>query len=402
MIRHLLKLVWNRKKVNFLIMIEIFFSFIVVFAVIFMSVYAYDNYRRPLGFKYENIWAIKVQASQDSGEDHEKLLASLRAMTAATREFSEVETAAAMWSAPYGSADWTTGRKTRDGRNLDIGLNVATDELKDLFGLKIIRGRWFSREDDGITNYLPVVISRAVAEGLFGDEDPIGRNVAEPEPGNRNPKEARVIGVFEDFRNRGEFSENRGYMFYRHDLQHVGEMLPLTIVAKVRPGTTADFEETLLRRLQAEARDLSLEIKPLTDRRTQNLQEYLVPMAAFGMVAGFLLLMVALGLTGVLWLNVTQRTKEIGLRRAKGATRQRIYRQIIGEVLIIAGFGVAIGTLVVIQFPLLDLLGFVDPMIFIRAIVISALVIFILALISGIYPSRLATKVTPVEALHYE
>ena len=57
MIRHYLKLVWNRKRSNLLITIEIFFSFLVVFAVVAMAAYYTNNYRRPLGFAWQDVIA---------------------------------------------------------------------------------------------------------------------------------------------------------------------------------------------------------------------------------------------------------------------------------------------------------------------------------------------------------
>ena len=66
-------------------------------------------------------------------------------------------------------------------------------------------------------------------------------------------------------------------------------------------------------------------------------------MIAAGIVAVFLLLMVVLGLTGVLWQNVTQRTPEIGLRRAMGAPPGRHPRQILGELLVITTMAVSWG-----------------------------------------------------------
>ena len=114
------------------------------------------------------------------------------------------------------------------------------------------------------------------------------------------------------------------------------------------------------------------------------------------------MLMVALGLTGRLWQSVTQRTKEIGLRRAKGATAKRIYKQILGELLVITTFGLLIGVLVVIQFPLLDFLGFATKQVYAYSLLISLALIYALTIICGLYPSRLATKVQPAEALHYE
>ena len=114
------------------------------------------------------------------------------------------------------------------------------------------------------------------------------------------------------------------------------------------------------------------------------------------------MIMVALGLTGVLWQNVTQRTKEIGLRRAKGATARRIHRQILAELLIIATAALVAGVAVVAQFPLLDLIGVISVEVYTISIVISLAVIYALTIVCGLYPSWMATKVQPAEALHYE
>ena len=70
--------------------------------------------------------------------------------------------------------------------------------------------------------------------------------------------------------------------------------------------------------------------------------------------------------------------------------------------MVITTCGALIGTLVVVQFPLLDFLGFATPKVYAYAIVISLLLIYALTAVCGLYPSWLATKVHPAEALHYE
>jgi putative ABC transport system permease protein len=408
MIRHLFKLVWNRKRINFLVTLEIFLSFLVVFAVIVFAVYYTDNYRRPLGFDYQNVWYVGVERRSGSGDkDLPQQLETSRRLLAALREFGEVESAAGMWGAPYSRGDWTGGRDDKKtGKSIEFGWNPATDDLKDVLGLQMVSGRWFGKEDDG-ASYKPVVINRKLASDLFGDEDPIGKDISDPE--DKVKVEQRVVGLIDDFRKNGEFAELRGYVIYRNDLTFKpdapegqrGEPLR-SLLIKVRPGATAALEEKLLARLQTEARDWSFSIKPLVEMRASVFQEYLVPIAAFGLVAGFLLIMVGLGLTGVLWLNVTQRTKEIGLRRAKGATRRRIYKQILGELFIVTTIGLLVGTLVVIQFPLLNLLGFASPEVYTASIFISLGLIYLLTIVCGLYPSLLATRIHPAEALHYE
>src|SRR5215210_2242260 len=66
MLTHLLKLIWNKKKQNFLLIMEMFVSFLVMFAVFTLVVYYYHNYRKPMGFKYEDVWAITYNIPETS------------------------------------------------------------------------------------------------------------------------------------------------------------------------------------------------------------------------------------------------------------------------------------------------------------------------------------------------
>ena len=121
-----------------------------------------------------------------------------------------------------------------------------------------------------------------------------------------------------------------------------------------------------------------------------------------GLIATFLLLMVGLGLVGVLWQNVSQRTREIGLRRAIGGTAQMLYRQILGELLVIATLGIFAATILVMQAPLLNLIAVVKASVFILGLGISLVLMYFITFICGLYPSWLAMEIHPSEALHYE
>lgn len=408
MIKHLCKLVWNRKRINFLITLEIFFSFLVVFGVIVFVVYYADNYRHPLGFNYQNVWSVNagIQRKSDNS-DREQLFDTTKQLLAGLRDFSEVESAAAVIMSPYSRGNWSSSNTVR-GRDVNYWVNYMTDDAREVLDINIVRGRWFGKEDDG-ANYKPIVINRKTARDFFGDEDPIGKNPRDlfDKDMNRPQKEdkekpERVVGVIDDFRKNGEFEELYGYMIYRNDLKLPDGQPPRNFVLKVRPGVTAEFEEKLIKQMQSIAKDWSFEVKPIEQMREENHKGYYVPMTAFALVAGFLLLMVALGLIGVLWQTVTQRTKEIGLRRAKGATARKIYQQIFTELMIVTTVALLAGVLVVVQFPLLDVLGFATRQVYAVSVVLSLALIYLLTIVCGLYPSRLATKVQPAEALHYE
>ena len=397
MIKHLIKMVWNRKRVNFLMMLEIFISFLVLFAVTLLAVYYIDNYRHPLGFEYSNVWNISTERTNpDIRTETTGDQIPAAELLSNVKDLDEVEDAAGVSMAPYSLSNSNSAIEF-NGREIGYGFNRVTDSFKDVMGLTIVSGRWFGPEDDG-ANWQPVIINQRLARDVFGSEDPIGRNF----PNGDHAEIIRVIGVITDFRQDGEYAGLDNYLFHRNNVNGPQPQPLRNLVVKVRPGTAAVFEEKLIERLQATARDWTFDIEPLTSMREQVSQIRLIPLIAAGVVSGFLMIMVALGLVGVLWLNVTQRTKEIGLRRAKGATARKIHTQILGELVVIASFGLVLGIIVVVQIPILDVISFISAKVYAYSLLISVLLIYGLTLLCGLYPSRLATRVQPAEALHYE
>ena len=96
-------------------------------------------------------------------------------------------------------------------------------------------------------------------------------------------------------------------------------------------------------------------------------------------MAFFLLLMVGLGLIGVLWQNLLQRTREIGLRRAAGASRAEVHRQVLMEQMLLTTLGVLLGTMLVAQIPILDLIGFVTGRVFAGGLLVAMVSIYLLS-----------------------
>ena len=63
MFKHLFKLIWNKKKQNFLLITEMLISFLVLFAVFTLLMFYYNNYKKPMGFEYQNVWVINYNNS---------------------------------------------------------------------------------------------------------------------------------------------------------------------------------------------------------------------------------------------------------------------------------------------------------------------------------------------------
>jgi len=174
------------------------------------------------------------------------------------------------------------------------------------------------------------------------------------------------------------------------------------LVVRVRPGTPRSFEEPLVKALQATAVDYRFAVEPLFEMKAKYRDRYILPLGVAAVVAGFLIAMVALGLTGVLWQNVTKRTQEIGLRRATGATARQILLQILGETWILTTLALIAGSLLVLQLPLLHVLPFVTARVFAISFMLSLATLYALATLCAFYPSWLATRISPTEALRHE
>ena len=405
MIRHLFTLIWNRKRTNVLMMTEIFVSFLVLFAVVALGVYMLDNWRRPIGFSIDRVWNVGVDMKQQSDDYFDaSQQESVRQLFFALGEFPEIERVAGTMLAPYQFGSSNSSQRWRN-RDIEFGVAEVTDEFKDVLGLKLVQGRWFGPEDDG-QSYDAVVINETMSRDLFGTESAVGQNIGadEPRPGATSVRPSRIVGVVDAYREDGEFDGTRNYVIFRKPLRGDDRKSrpPRNLLIKVRAGTPAAFEERLIKRLQAAAPDWSFEVTRLTQMRDDSIRFAVAPLVAVGLVAAFLMLMVALGLFGVLWQAVTQRTRELGLRRAKGASKVNVRRQILGEIGVMTSLVLGVGLLVVVQFPLLNIIYFVDLRVYLIAFILSAATIVGVTLLCGWYPSHVATRIEPAEALRYE
>ena len=415
MTRHLLRLIWNRKRQNFLLTLEIFFSFLALFGVVLFALHFANNSRQPLGYNIDRVWSITVDRKENDEDPAVKSRhrETFRQLLVALREMPQVEAAAASFTSPYASWSWGGRMRLQGGHTVDHGVNSVSDDFPALFQMPLVKGRWFSREDDAAT-WKPVLVNVRLAHEIFGDGDAVGKVIPEerdpndppPDP-NEKPDVKRVIGVFEDFRKDGELSSPESFMFQRMRLDDAIPKadLPGRLLVRLAPGTPASFEETVVKRLMADAPDWSFEVQRADAMRETMLRQFMGPLIAVGTVAGFLLLMVALGLTGVVWQSVTQRIREFGLRRAKGATIVNVRRQVLVEMVIMTSLALLVGVILLAQLPLLPLPSELDVIpagVFVGSIAISVAAIYGLTLLCGWYPSRLATKVQPAEALHYE
>jgi putative ABC transport system permease protein len=394
-IRHLLRLVWNRKRANALLIAEIFISFIVVFAVLTAAITFGTSWNRPLGFDYERVWDVRMSFDIDAGQSaDDPLRTTVNRMMDELRRFPEIESVAGSNTPPYAFST-SQGSWMIKGRQVRLTWDDVSDDFDDTMKLKLVRGRWFNAEDDAATDQ-PIVVDADAAKAIWDDKNPIGEKLEE------EPRPLRVVGVVEPFRKDGETGAPMNMVFRRTAPNGAYGRLGSHILVKLRPGTSADFEQKLVNRLQSIAPDVSFRVRHMDKMRLMALRVRLAPVVLGGVVALFLILMVALGLTGVLWQTVTRRTREIGVRRAMGAAGSSVHRQILLEVALLTTIAVVIGSIIVWQFPILGVFSVVTPAAFSTGFVGALATIYGLTVLCGLYPSWLASRLQPADALRYE
>ncbi len=410
MMHHMLKLIWKRKSRNLLLTLEIALAFMVVFALCAFATRLAQLYAAPLGFDFANVWSVQIQVAEYSEvKDKPELLEQIQRNVQA---LPQVDSVALVSYSPFSSSqNWTSFQVPGSNRTVGTSVVAVNDAYFKTMNMQWVEGRAFGEADAG-SDITPVVVNQRMARELFGDKLVLGQafhfQTGEHDPASTGPqfgqpgRRYKITGVVQDYRDNGEFMSPANFTLTRYAPQVSGNP-PLSMVVKLKPGTPRAFEAKLIESLKQVRSHWSYQIAPLADLRADTLKMVFVPLTVASVIAGFLLVMVAFGLFGVLWQNTTQRIPEIGLRRALGATAANIYWHIVAEQLLVSGFAMALALLLLLQLPLTGVLGeSLSWGVFGLATAVSMALMCALSCLCSLYPGWRASQLAPREALHHE
>jgi putative ABC transport system permease protein len=410
MLSHILRLIWNRRRANLLVIIEIATAFLVTFVVLALSLHAWGNYQRPLGFTYEDIWRVQVNDEAHGsvlGGSSPALRKAIEDIRAAIRGIPGVVGADSIEITPFlGAADEPAlGREGAAVMTMQNTLSAAA--VADL-GVHVNQGRSFGPEDEG-QDYRAALVNRDFVDMAFGGESPLGRRInfltpeelsrMAPEDARKMSREIRPIGVIDDFRQDGEFEEKMPYVIL---LEEPDGNAFNDLLVKVAPGTGRRLEERVVAAVREAAAGFNATVTPWREIRASRHVAVLLPLRIGATLAAFLLAMVALGLIGIVWQDVVRRTHEMGVRRAAGASAGAVRAQVLLEVLVTGGAGIVIGGFAALQIPLLSIVPQIDWAAALPALALSAVLVLAVAAEAALYPALVASGRQPADAIRYE
>lgn len=293
---------------------------------------------------------------------------------------------------------------SRDRRINGVFIRASTPELADIGNLDLQAGRFFTDTDQRSGRFV-AVIGEEVAEELFPGESPIGK------PIRVGGHQFEVIGVLV---HQGKFL---GLQSFDSQLimpletfkkaYGMPQWRSITIQAKMRPGVAVEDAEDELIGVVRAARGLdALEEDNFAINRQDAFREQIagVKMAIYGVgifLTGLALLVGGIGVMNIMFVSVRERTREIGIRKAVGATRRAILMQFLIEAVLVCCLGGTIGVMLAAGVTVLINMVFtayLSPM----TVAIAFMICVGVGVLFGLIPAMKAAKSHPIEALRYE
>ena len=294
------------------------------------------------------------------------------------------------------AVDGKTNQRPETGAT--VSDRTVTPDYFSALSIPIVRGRGFNEEDTR-SAAPPVIISRLLDARLFAGEDPIGRRI---QPGH-NGRWSTIVGVAENVKNGGLTEPDAPEIYFlrgRSQSNWEGRRPVMAIGTVLSPTAVAPWVRTQIAALD---RTVPVKIETLDQSVSKLADRPRFETALLGFFAFCGLLMAVIGLYGVVAFMAAQRTQEIGVRMALGASRGNILRLIAGEGvrLILLGGAAGMAAALGLSHLLRSLLFHVDvhdP----ASFVVVPVLLTVVALAATFIPARAAMKVEPVEALRCE
>jgi predicted permease len=307
-------------------------------------------------------------------------------------------------TAPFVSAGGVFGQLRAEGQtaedavsNPKLIFDVVTPSYFSAFGIPVRRGRAFSDQDrEG--SLAVVVVSESVARHYWPGEDPIGKRLMARSQGD---SAATVVGVVPETRYR-DLRDARPTVYFPLR-QSEFPVAPMTLAVRAT-GRSSDLVPTIRRVIRETEPGVEVvSAAPFATFLEKPLAQPRLNALLLGIFAITAVVLAAVGLFGVMAAMVRQRSRELGVRMALGATSARVERLVLGRGMALAVIGVSIGLLgaLAANRVLAAMLFEVSPTDALT-LALAAITLLVAAALTSMIPARLSTRIEPAISLQAE
>ena len=283
----------------------------------------------------------------------------------------------------------------------------TTESYYDIQNLQLSMGRWLKQSDLDNHTYV-CVLNQTAAEELVGYADCVGQAVT------LNQTKYTIVGVLADDENSLTSLLTSGtmiaYLPYTSLVRLSGTVSPevSTFYVSAPQGGTLDQAETAVTNLlmeYCEEDEDAFEVSSQDSLESALSSVTSMMTVMLGGIAGISLVVGGIGIMNIMLVTVTERTREIGIRKAIGASRGTILTQFLMEAVVLCMMGCCLG--IFLSWAILQIVNTVVAsldMAFslnLPVVLIAVVFCFIIGLVFGLYPANKAAKMKPIDALHY-
>jgi len=358
------------------------------------------------GFVAENVLTMQVGLPNAGYQDPQKRVALIKQLEASLAGAPEVSSVGFVTRLPLMSAlnNITTflaieGKPVPAGERPEIDFRRASTGYFQTMGIPLLSGRLVT-EQDIINNTGSVIINEAMAKRFWPGEDPVGKRISTANSTGQQTQWQTIVGVVGSVRHLGLDVEPRPEIYY-----HTNTVPPFGPVVVIR--TTGD-PQRLISIARAKVREIDRDV-PISNVNTmeqlvaQSVAQRRFGMFLVGIFAALALVLAVVGIYGVVSYSVAQRTNEIGVRMALGASATDVLKMVLknGMTLALIGVGAGLVGAFALTRVMAAMLFDVKPTDAATFAIVSVGLILV-ALLACYVPARRAMKVDPLEALRYE
>jgi len=396
MIRLFFKTIWNNRRRNILVFIELFMISLVMVNLTIYLVNMLAIYRIKNCYNTKNV--IQVSIAKKLDEDEKVTEQSFQNLKKVFASNSFVEAVSICTNAiPY-NYNMNSSEFRHDSDRIGMSLRQTDIDYAKVMKIAMLKGRWFDESDFGKA-VQSVIISNDIDEKYFKG-GAVGKRIEDTE----NKKYFEIIGVVERFK-RSDIESPNPFAFFLKEKVANQNFWGTCLLIRTNENKTSDMLAIAESQVYSTLDPQNWTIDSLNSLENmhdkQNVQNYQRNYLTV-IIALFIMINVFLGTIGILWYNTNLRIHEIGIKRALGSTGKGIKGLLITENLFIAGLGLLIVVLTMLQIPTFVGGGRTEPGVLKYSILISTLIMTILVLLSTWIPATIASKIRPAIALKTE